>query len=100
MIRPALLLALAASLGAAVPTRARPVRTASEARAIAEKETGGIAVSARRVPLNGATCGWQVDLEVPGEDRGWRCIVDADTRSVHTRTRIPPPGSTKKRKQS
>lgn len=93
--------ALAGVLCAAPPVaRTRPVRTAAEARAIAERETGGVSVSARRVPLNGATGGWEVDLRMPGEERGWRCIVDADTWSVHTRTRIPQPGSTKTPKRS
>jgi hypothetical protein len=69
-----------------------PVKTAREARSIAERDTGGIAVSARCVPLNGATGGWQVDVHMPGEDRGWRCIVDNDTRRVFMKTRIPNPG--------
>lgn len=69
------------------------VRTASEAKTIAERETGGKAVSARRIPLNGASGGWEVDLRMPGEAQGWRCVVDADTRMVHTKTRIPQPGS-------
>ena len=32
-----------------------PVRSAAEAKAIAERETGGVAVSARRTSLNGAS---------------------------------------------
>ncbi|HLO69028.1 MAG TPA: PepSY domain-containing protein [Holophaga sp.] len=100
MRRLLLVLAPAALVLAAPAERSRPVRTAAEAKAIAERETGGIAVSARRVPLNGATGGWEVDLRMPGEERGWRCVVDADTRSVHTRTRIPQPGSTKNPKRS
>jgi len=69
----------------------RPVKTAREAKTIAEHNTGGIAVSARSIPLNGATGGWEVDVHMPGEDRGWRCIVDNDTHMVHTKTRIPNP---------
>jgi len=68
-----------------------PVKTAREAKAIAEHKTGGIAVGARRIPLNGATGGWEVDVHMPGEDRGWRCIVDRDTHTVRLRTRIPNP---------
>jgi hypothetical protein len=75
----------------ALVAQARPVATAREARAIAEQDTGGIAVSARRVPLNGATGGWEVDLHVPGETQGWRCTVDCDTRMVFRKTRIPNP---------
>jgi len=79
---------------------ARPVGSAREARAIAEHETSGIAVSARRIHLNGATGGWEVDLRMPGETRGWRCVVDSDTRSVYTKTRIPNPEPPKTRKRS
>ena len=80
---------------AAKPPKARAVamvRSAKEAKAIAEQETGGIAVSARKVPLNGATGGWEVDVRMPKEDRGWRCTIDSDTRMVHTKDRIPNPG--------
>lgn len=68
-----------------------PVRSAGEAKAIAERETGGIAVGARRTNLNGSTCGWEVDIHLPGEKQGWRCLVDCDTHSVHTKDRIPNP---------
>lgn len=68
------------------------------AKAIAETETSGIAVSARRIRLNGATGGWEVDVHMPREDRGWRCIIDADTRQVHRRTRIENPPLKKRRK--
>lgn len=67
------------------------VSTAKEAKAIAERETGGLALSARRIPLNGATGGWEVTVRMPREDRGWRCIIDCDTRMVHTKDRIPNP---------
>lgn len=86
---------LASSVSAAAPKPPRQtglVRTAAEAKAIAERDTGGKAVSARRIPLNGASGGWEVEVRVPGESQGWRCVVDADTRSVHTKTRIPQPG--------
>lgn len=77
--------------------RGGPVSTAREAKAIAEQATGGIAVSARRVPLNGATGGWEVDVHMPKEERGWRCIVDNDSHSVHTKDRIPNPPARKGR---
>lgn len=70
-----------------------PVKSAKEAKAIAEQDTGGTAVSARRIPLNGASGGWEVDVRMPHESRGWRCVVDADTRMVHTKTRIDQPGA-------
>ncbi len=68
------------------------VRTAKEAKAIAEQDTGGKAVSARRIPLNGASGGWEVEVRMPHEDRGWRCVIDCDTRTVHTKTHIENPG--------
>lgn len=70
-----------------------PVRTAREAKAIAERDTGGVAVSARQVRLNGASGGWEVDVRMAKEDRGWRCTVDCDTRQVHTKDRIPNPAA-------
>ncbi|WLT32561.1 PepSY domain-containing protein [Geothrix sp. PMB-07] len=70
-----------------------PVKSAKEAKAIAEQDTGGKATSARRVPLNGASGGWEVDVRMPHESQGWRCVVDADTHMVHTKTRIDQPGA-------
>jgi hypothetical protein len=69
------------------------VKSSKQAKAIAEQETGGKATSARRVPLNGASGGWEVKVRMPREGKGWRCIIDADTRMVHTKTRIDQPGS-------
>jgi hypothetical protein len=76
---------------AAAPRSGGPVRTAREAKVIAEQETRGLALSARKVYLNGATCGWEVVIHMPGEARGWQCMVDCDTRAVFTKTRIPNP---------
>lgn len=82
----------------ALVAQSGPVNSAAKAKAIAEHETGGIAASARRVHLNGATGGWEVDLHMPGEERGWRCVVDSDTHGVYSRTRIPNPQLKKGRK--
>lgn len=79
------------------PRRAGPVNSAKEAKAIAERETGGQAVSARRVHLNGATGGWEVDVHMPKENRGWRCTIDADTHAVYTKDRIPNPPAGKRK---
>ncbi|HEX7599294.1 MAG TPA: hypothetical protein VF518_13850, partial [Polyangia bacterium] len=54
--------------------------------------TGGKATSARRLPLNGASGGWEVDVRMPHEDKGWRCIIDADTRMVLSKNRSSQPG--------
>ena len=77
---------------------AGPVSAAKDAKTIAERETGGIAISARRIQLNGASGGWEVDVHMPKEDRGGRCIVDCDTRAVHTKDRIPNPQPNKQSK--
>jgi hypothetical protein len=69
------------------------IKSSKEAKAIAEQDTGGRAVSARRMALNGASGGWEVDIRMPHEAKGWRCIIDADTRMVHSKTRIDQPGA-------
>ena len=71
--------------------RGGPVSTAREAKAIAEENTGGQALTARRIPLNGASCGWEVEVHMPKDTQGWRCLVDCDTHSVYTKSRIPNP---------
>lgn len=71
--------------------RGGPVNTAREAKLIAEQDTGGFAVTARRTSLNGASCGWEVDVHMPKDTRGWRCTVDCDSHSVYTKDRIPNP---------
>jgi hypothetical protein len=68
------------------------VKSAKQAKAIAEQDTGGKAINARRIPLNGASGGWEVEVRMPHEDRGWRCVIDSDTRMVHTKSRIDQPG--------
>ncbi len=77
--------------------RGGPVKTASEAKAIAEQETGGVAISARRTSLNGASCGWEVEVHMPREDKGWRCVIDCDTHAVFTKDRIPNPAKGRKK---
>ncbi len=72
---------------------AGPVKSSKEAKAIAEKETGGKAVSARRIPLNGASSGWEVDVKMAHESKGWRCIIDSDTHMVLSKTHIDQPGT-------
>lgn len=93
-VRAAALLILPALLAAGGRGHHRgPLLSMKEAKAIAARDTGGVAVSAREIPLNGASGGWEVDVRMPGEDRGWRCVIDDDTRMVHTKSRIPNPES-------
>jgi hypothetical protein len=89
------LLVPALILSAGVPKKRSSglVKSSKQAKAIAEQDTGGKATSARRIPLNGASGGWEVDVRMPREAKGWRCIVDADTRMVHSKTRIDQPGA-------
>lgn len=98
MALPFLLPALVLSAGAAKPRKhaAGPVHSAKEAKAIAEQDTGGKAVSARRIALNGASSGWEVEVQMPHGEKGWRCIIDSDTRMVHTKTRVDLPGGAAK----
>ena len=94
---PPLVLVAGEGLPKKKPHRGGPVSSAKEAKAIAERETGGTSVSARRIYLNGASGGWEVDVHMPREDRGWRCIIDADTHMVHTKDRIPNPKASRGR---
>lgn len=72
-----------------------PVRLAGikAARKAAEAATGGRAVSAVRIALNGAWMGFEVRIHMPGRAQGWRCLVDADTVPPRVRERraIPNP---------
>jgi len=85
-------LALSAGTPRARKHASGPVKSAKEAKAIAEQETGGQATGARRIPLNGASGGWEVDVRMPHGEKGWRCVIDADTHQVHTKTRVDTPG--------
>ncbi len=88
----ALLLAPAMILSAGGRGHRRgPLVNERDAKAIAARDTGGRAVSAREIPLNGASGGWEVDVHMSDEDRGWRCTIDDDTRTVRSKTRIANP---------
>ena len=68
-----------------------------EAKGVAEVETGGRAVAARRVALNG-TCspdglgGVEVLVHLPGQRKGWRCFIDSNTLKLRRQEAIPNPG--------
>jgi len=94
LLVPALLLATGAPKSGKRHTGV--VKSAKEAKAIAEQDTGGRAIGARRIALNGASGGWEVEVRMPREDKGWRCVIDADTRMVHSKTRIDQPGGREK----
>ncbi|MBK9795293.1 MAG: PepSY domain-containing protein [Holophagaceae bacterium] len=88
--------ALVLSAGVSKKHASGHVKSSKQAKAIAEKDTGGKASSARRIPLNGASGGWEVDIRMPHEAKGWRCVIDSDTGMVHTKTRIDQPGGSSK----
>ena len=98
----ALLLAPAMILSAGGRGHRRgPLVSAKDAKAIAARDTGGTPVSAKEIPLNGASGGWEVDVHMKDEPRGWRCTIDDDTRTVRSKTRIenpPLPARGRKRK--
>jgi hypothetical protein len=86
-------LVLSAGMSKKKKNSSGPVKSAKQAKAIAEQDTGGKATGARRIPLNGASGGWEVEVRMPHEDKGWRCVIDSDTRMVHSKTRIDQPGA-------
>lgn len=65
--------------------------TEEDAMSVAESQTGGQAVSARRIDLNGATGGYEVIVQMPGKEKGWRVVIDIDTRRVKDTYPIPNP---------
>lgn len=73
--------------------RGGPLVSEKDAKAIAARDTGGQPVSAHEIPLNAASGGWEVDVHMPNEPRGWRCVIDDDTRMVRTKERIPNPAA-------
>lgn len=68
-----------------------PAMTLAEAEAVAEGTTGGWAYSSRRIDLNGATGGFEVLIHMPDREKGWRVIIDRDTRNVRDKYPIPNP---------
>lgn len=73
-----------------------PCTTPEEAKAIAECDTLGEAVTARRIEQNDGTKGWEVMVHMPGKDKGdkgWRCIIDWDLGKVRLKEAIPNPPS-------
>lgn len=94
----ALLVLPSLMLSAGGHRRGGPVHSAKEAKAIAERDTGGHAVSAHPIHLNGASGGWEVDVHMDHEHQGWRCTIDDDAHQVFSKTRIPNPSSPEKKK--
>jgi hypothetical protein len=70
-----------------------PCTTAEEAKAVAECETLGEAVTARRIEQSDGTPGWEILVHMPGKKHGWRCIVDGDLGKVRKKEPIRNPPS-------
>ncbi|BDU73895.1 hypothetical protein [Mesoterricola silvestris] len=70
-----------------------PCTTLEEAKAVAECDTLGEAVTARKTLQTDGTKGWEVLVHMPGKKRGWRCIIDWDLGKVRLKDSIPNPPS-------
>ena len=74
-----------------------PCHTRQDAMNIAEIETRGEAVAARRIEMNGATGGWEVMVRMPGQERGWRVFIDRDNGKVRRKEPCPNPPERRRR---
>ena len=72
-----LLLAACVSLHASIPCL-----TGKMAKRLAEGATGGVAVRARKIPMNSSVHAWEVLVHMPGERGGWAVIIDRDNSQV------------------
>ena len=63
------------------------------ARQLVEAATGGKCVSFRRMRINGSTRdGFEIEVHMPGKDKGWRCEVDMDNPpKIYRKKEIPNP---------
>lgn len=68
-----------------------PAMTLEDAEILAEGETGGWATRSRRIDLNGASGGFEVWIHMPEQEKGWRIIIDQDTRRIRDKYPIPNP---------
>ena len=71
-----------------------PCVTPEDAKAAAEAETLGEAVTARHISLNRAGFGgWEVLVHMPGKEQGWRVVINWDDGKVLGKEAIPNPPS-------
>lgn len=70
-----------------------PCTTPEEAKAVAECETLGEAVTVRRIEQSDGTKGWEVLVHMPGRNYGWRCTIDLALGKLRTKEAIPNPPS-------
>jgi hypothetical protein len=67
------------------------------ARQLVETRTGGRVVALRRTRINGATRpGFAAEVNMPGKDKGWLCLVDMDLPpKIYSTREIPNPPAPK-----
>lgn len=70
-----------------------PCTTPEAAKAVAECETLGEAVTVRRIEQTDGTRGWEVLVRMPGKKNGWRCTIDWDLGKLRCKEAIPNPPS-------
>lgn len=84
------------------PARSRPEhprdRELAAAKGVAEAETGGEAVTVRRVAMNGTASpdglgGIEVLVHMPNAKTGWRCLIDSNNMKLRSKEPIPNPPS-------
>ena len=69
------------------------------AKGVAEAETFGEAVTARRIEMSGTAAkdprggGIEVLVHMPKAKKGWRCLIDANTMKLRSKEAIPNPPS-------
>jgi hypothetical protein len=73
-------------------------RELQEAMGVAEAETGGEAVTARRVAMNGTAApdglgGIEVLVHMPNAKQGWRCLIDSNNMKLRSKERTHNPPS-------
>ena len=87
--------AIAASSGHGGRERQRELK---DAMGVAEAETGGEAVTVRRVSMNGTISpdglgGIEVLVHMDQGQHGWRCLIDSNTMRLRSKERIANPPS-------
>ena len=75
-----------------------------QAMDLAEMETGGEAVRARRIELGGTHTrgglpgGMEVLVRMPEGERGWRCLIDVEVWKLRRKLPIPNPPPPRRRR--
>ena len=83
-------------------SRDRELRQAMD---LAEADTGGAAVRARRVELGGTHTrgglpgGVEVLVRMPEGEQGWRCLIDVEVMKVRRKVPVPNPPKPRRRGQ-